>query len=124
MGRPLGTDLRRESAERRELAVGERSSELGTVCEPIQIKLGSPEAETMSGAGQHHGEMRVTVLKEIPEDLTLARDWNRLVKRMEHPEVFFTYEWALAAARAFQATLTPLLFLMYEADELCGVAPM
>lgn len=68
--------------------------------------------------------MRVTVLKEIPEDLALARDWNRLVERMEHPEVFFTHQWALAVGRAFQATLTPLLFLMYEANELCGVAAL
>ncbi len=68
--------------------------------------------------------MRVTVLEEIPEDSALARGWNQLVERMEHPEVFFTYQWALAVSRTFQATLTPLLFLMYDANELCGVATL
>lgn len=68
--------------------------------------------------------MRVTVLKEIPEDAALARDWNQLVERMEHPEVFFTYQWALAVGRAFRASLTPLLFLMYKDDELCGAVAL
>lgn len=92
--------------------------------EPMQTKFGYPEAEIVRGAGQHHPEMRVTVLKGIPEDLTLARDWNRLVEQMEHPEVFFTYEWALAVGRAFQAPLTPLLFLMYKGNQLCGVVAL
>lgn len=68
--------------------------------------------------------MRVTVLKEIPEDSVLARDWNQLVERMEHPEVFFTYQWALAVSRAFRATLTPLLFLTHDGNRLCGVAAL
>jgi CelD/BcsL family acetyltransferase involved in cellulose biosynthesis/RimJ/RimL family protein N-acetyltransferase len=68
--------------------------------------------------------MRITVLKEIPEDAVLAREWNRLVERMEHPEVFFTYEWALAVSRSFHATLTPLLFLMHNGNGLCGVAAL
>ena len=68
--------------------------------------------------------MHVTVLREIPEGAALSGSWNRLVERMEHPEVFFTYQWALAASRAFRATLSPLLFLMHEGDELCGVAAL
>ena len=68
--------------------------------------------------------MRVTVLNEIPEDAVLSRNWNRLVERMERPEVFFTYQWALAASRAFRTTLSPLLFLMHEDGELCGVATL
>jgi CelD/BcsL family acetyltransferase involved in cellulose biosynthesis len=94
------------------------------VCEPTQIRWGHSQAETVGAAGQYHPEIHVTVLKEIPEDLTLARDWNGLVRQMEHPEVFFTYEWALAVGRAFQATQSPLLFLMYQGDELCGVAAL
>ena len=66
--------------------------------------------------------MRVVALKEIPDDPALAHAWNYLVSRMEHPEVFFTYQWSLAVSRAFQATLTPLLLLVYEVNELCGVA--
>ena len=47
---------------------------------------------------------------------------------MEHadrPQVFFTYEWALAVQRAYRATLLPLLFLAYDANEsLRGVAAL
>ena len=68
--------------------------------------------------------MRVTILKEIPEDATLASAWNGLVMRMDQPEVFFTYEWALAASRAFRDTVDSLLFLVYEGEDLCGVAAM
>jgi CelD/BcsL family acetyltransferase involved in cellulose biosynthesis len=93
-------------------------------CEPTQIRLGHSQVESVRAAGQYGPEIRITVLKEIPEDLTLARDWNRLVAQMEHPEVFFTYQWALAVGRAFQATLSPLLFLMYQGNELCGVAAL
>jgi CelD/BcsL family acetyltransferase involved in cellulose biosynthesis len=66
--------------------------------------------------------VRVTVLKEIPEDPDLSEAWNTLVLTMDHPEVFFTYQWALAASRGFQKHLTPLLFLVYDAAQLAGVA--
>lgn len=68
--------------------------------------------------------MRVTVLNEVPVDTNLCGDWNRLVGLMEQPEVFFTYQWSLAASRAFKTVLTPLLFLIHEADELRGVASL
>lgn len=68
--------------------------------------------------------MRVTVLREIPEDPNLSEAWNTLVLAMDHAEVFFTYQWALAASRGFQKHLSPLLFLMYDFDELIGVAAL
>ena len=68
--------------------------------------------------------MRVTVLKEIPEDPDLSEAWNSLVLTMDNPEVFFTYQWALAASRGFQGSLFPLLFLMYDFDQLIGVAAL
>lgn len=68
--------------------------------------------------------MRVTVLKEIPEDPDLSEAWNTLVLAMDHPEVFFTYQWALAASRGFQKHLSPLLFLMYDSDKLAGVVAL
>jgi CelD/BcsL family acetyltransferase involved in cellulose biosynthesis/RimJ/RimL family protein N-acetyltransferase len=69
--------------------------------------------------------VRVVVLKEIPEDEALRCQWNQLVERMERPQIFFTYEWALAVQRAYGESLRPLLFLMYEeADSLCGVAAL
>jgi hypothetical protein len=68
--------------------------------------------------------VRVSVLKEIPEDPDLSEAWNTLVLAMDNPEVFFTYQWALAASRGFQKHLTPLLLLIYDFDELVGVVAL
>jgi CelD/BcsL family acetyltransferase involved in cellulose biosynthesis len=68
--------------------------------------------------------LRLVLHREIPEDDTLARQWNRLVWQMESPEVFFTYEWANAVSRAYRASITPMLFLAYEQDSLVGVAAL
>jgi CelD/BcsL family acetyltransferase involved in cellulose biosynthesis len=68
--------------------------------------------------------VQVTVLKEIPEDPDLSEAWNTLVLAMDNPEVFFTYQWALAASRGFQNRLSPLLFLMYDSGQLAGVAAL
>lgn len=62
--------------------------------------------------------------REIPDDQHLARQWNELVQQMECPEVFYTYEWALAVSRAYRASITPLLMLAYELDSLVGVAAL
>jgi CelD/BcsL family acetyltransferase involved in cellulose biosynthesis len=68
--------------------------------------------------------LRLALLKEIPEDTDLRRQWNALVQRMEQPQVFYTYEWALAVYRAYRATLFPLLLLAYDEHSLCGVAAL
>ncbi len=68
--------------------------------------------------------MRVTVLKEIPEDSDLSAAWNTLVLAMENPEVFFTYQWALAASRGFQEHLSTRLFLVYDFEQLAGVVAL
>jgi CelD/BcsL family acetyltransferase involved in cellulose biosynthesis len=68
--------------------------------------------------------VRVTVLKEIPEDADLSAAWNTLVLAMENPEVFFTYQWALAASRGFQEHLSTRLFLVYEFEQLAGVVAL
>ncbi|HLW85837.1 MAG TPA: GNAT family N-acetyltransferase [Candidatus Sulfotelmatobacter sp.] len=69
--------------------------------------------------------MRLVLLREIPQDETLRRHWNALVDRVGQPQVFYTYEWALAAWRAYRATLCPLLFLAYDEQEsLCGVVAL
>ena len=45
--------------------------------------------------------------------------------QMERPQVFYTYEWALAVYRAYHATLHPMLFVAYDGHEsLCGVAAL
>ncbi len=69
--------------------------------------------------------MRLVVLEDIPEDPELRRAWNALALRMEHPEVFYTYEWAVAVQRAYRTALRPLLLLAYdERESLCGVAAL
>jgi CelD/BcsL family acetyltransferase involved in cellulose biosynthesis len=47
-----------------------------------------------------------------------------LVEQMERPEVFYTYEWALAVHRAYGAEMVPWLLLAYEEDRLLGVVAL
>jgi len=68
--------------------------------------------------------LRLVLHREIPDDNTLAIEWNALVRQMECPEVFYTYEWALAVSRAYRASVMPLLLLAYEWDSLIGVAAL
>jgi CelD/BcsL family acetyltransferase involved in cellulose biosynthesis len=68
--------------------------------------------------------LRIVLHRRIPEDSNLWRQWNDVALQMERPEVFYTCEWALAMQSAYQASLTPLLFLGYEGDELIGVASL
>ena len=69
--------------------------------------------------------LRFVLFREIPEDDNLRRQWNTLVEHVEKPQVFYTYEWALAVQRAYGSTLRPLLFLAYDQQEsLCGVAAL
>jgi CelD/BcsL family acetyltransferase involved in cellulose biosynthesis len=64
-------------------------------------------------------------MEEIPDDPELRRAWNQLVLKMERPQVFYTYEWSMAVARAYSASLHPLLCLAYdEAESLCGVVAL
>ncbi len=68
--------------------------------------------------------MHLDLLHEIPEDGQLRQHWNALVQQMERPEVFYTYEWALAMQRAYRGTLVPLLALAYEDGALVGVTAL
>jgi len=68
--------------------------------------------------------LRLTVHREVPEDDRLASQWNALVGQMECPEVFYTYEWALAVSRAYRESVRPLLMLGFEEGTLLGVAAL
>jgi CelD/BcsL family acetyltransferase involved in cellulose biosynthesis len=65
--------------------------------------------------------LRIEVKDGVPEDAELRRRWNELALKMERPEVFYTYEWALAVQRSYGNSLKPLLFLGYEAEALIGL---
>jgi hypothetical protein len=72
-----------------------------------------------------NSSLRITLLREIPEDASLRQQWNALVERVDQPQVFYTYEWSLAVQRAYRTTLYPLLFLGYDEHEsLCGVVAL
>ena len=62
--------------------------------------------------------------REIPQDQRLRDQWNGLVLQMEHPEVFYTYEWALAVERAYGSTMKTLLVLAFEDGRLIGVVAL
>jgi CelD/BcsL family acetyltransferase involved in cellulose biosynthesis len=68
--------------------------------------------------------MRIVLLRKIPDEPSLRRQWNDLVLQMEQPEVFYTCEWALAIQFAYQSSLKPLLFLGYEGEDLVGAASL
>jgi CelD/BcsL family acetyltransferase involved in cellulose biosynthesis len=68
--------------------------------------------------------MRIVLLRKIPDEPALRRQWDDLVLQMERPEVFYTCEWALAVQSAYQSSLTPLLFLGYEGEHLIGAASL
>lgn len=68
--------------------------------------------------------MRLVLHREIPDDVTLAGQWNELVRQMECPEIFYTYEWAFAVSHAYRSSVMPLLLLAYERDSLIGVAAL
>ena len=68
--------------------------------------------------------MYLQLLPEIPEDSKLRQEWNTLVQQMERPEIFYTYEWALAMQRAYGRVAQPLLVLAYEDGRLRGVAAL
>jgi CelD/BcsL family acetyltransferase involved in cellulose biosynthesis len=65
--------------------------------------------------------MRLILHRVIPEDQSLGQQWNQLAHAMEQPQVFYTYEWALAVSRAYASSLQPLLFAAYREETLAGI---
>jgi len=69
--------------------------------------------------------LRLVVLREIPDDAILRQQWNALVERIDQPQVFYTWEWAFAVQRAYAASLSPLLFLASdEQQSLRGIVAL
>jgi CelD/BcsL family acetyltransferase involved in cellulose biosynthesis len=68
--------------------------------------------------------LRIVVRQAIPEDNDFPLHWNHLAMQTEHPQVFYTCEWALAMQSAYGAALKPLLLLGYEGDSLAGIASL
>jgi CelD/BcsL family acetyltransferase involved in cellulose biosynthesis len=68
--------------------------------------------------------VRIVVHREIPDNPELQRQWNAVALQTERPQVFYTWEWALAVQLAYKASLKPLLLLGYEGEDLVGVAAL
>jgi CelD/BcsL family acetyltransferase involved in cellulose biosynthesis len=107
----------------------------GMLLRPRQLKSQAEELETGSetARGTRHNEiqlatgapLRLEVIHEIPEQSSLREQWNALAFRSEQPQVFYTYEWALAVQRAYSSRLKPLLFLARDRnDSLSGIAAL
>ena len=68
--------------------------------------------------------MRIAVEKELPANDALGRAWNKLVMQMERPEVFYTYEWALAVQCAYPQRFRPLVMLGFEEETLAAAVSL
>ena len=69
--------------------------------------------------------MRISVLREIPDDPRLRDQWNALADQVHRPQIFYTYEWARAVQQALGDSLQPLLLLAHDENhQLLGVAAL
>ncbi len=95
---------------------------------PAQLSASTPAGNMSPPSGIHlrrPSRLRISVLREIPEDPDLRRQWNALVCEVHRPQVFYTYEWARAVQLALGDTLHPLLVLAYDdAQKLAGVVAL
>ena len=68
--------------------------------------------------------MRIAVSEKIGDEPQLRRSWNQLALGMEHAEIFYTYEWAIAVQFAYTKSLRPLILLGYEGNALVGIVAL
>ena len=68
--------------------------------------------------------MRLSWKCEFSGDEGLRAQWDALVLESGRPEVFLTWEWAAAVARAYAISLPPWIGTAYEGDELVGIAAL
>lgn len=68
--------------------------------------------------------LRIEVADHIVNDSGLRDAWNQLVLQMEPPEVFYTFEWAMAVQQAYSSSLKPVIFFGYEDEVLVAVVAL
>jgi CelD/BcsL family acetyltransferase involved in cellulose biosynthesis len=68
--------------------------------------------------------LRIAVERELPANDALARAWNNVAMQMERPEVFYTYEWALAVQCAYPQRFRPLVMLGFEEETLAAAVSL
>ena len=66
---------------------------------------------------------RLEVFRTVPADAEFRQQWNALAQSMEHPEVFYTWEWAAAVSRSF-AEVRPLILAMFRDNSLAGIVAL
>jgi len=68
--------------------------------------------------------LNLVVHQQIPDHPDLRTAWQKLLRQVDQPQIFYTHEWALSIARAYSATISPLLFIAYDRGELVGLAAL
>lgn len=68
--------------------------------------------------------MNIVTLSQIPEDKAFRAQWNLLAAGMRPAEIFYTYEWALAVARAYKDMRPPIVMAGYANGQLVGVVAL
>lgn len=70
--------------------------------------------------------MRITLHRHIPEDAELRQRWNTLALQTESPQIFYSFDWALAMQEAYVRSLKPLCLIAREdnSDEIVGIASL
>ena len=105
-----------------------RATPAPVVVEPIESRIPFPkqsaDAPEESTSATSSDRLSSDILETVPNDPEFAESWDSLVLVMARPEVFYTHEWALAAARAFSESLHPMVVRVFEGDILRGVVPL
>jgi len=68
--------------------------------------------------------LRLSLHRTVPQDPRTRSEWNALVFQMERPEVFYTWEWAIAVDQAYRGSMKPLILLAHEGEALAAVAAL
>ncbi len=68
--------------------------------------------------------MKITVIKNFSEFLTLEKSWDALLDAMEQPSMFLTHAWIRIWWEHFHNQDSLYIVLVWENDELAGILPL
>jgi|GEM_PF-537677 CelD/BcsL family acetyltransferase involved in cellulose biosynthesis/RimJ/RimL family protein N-acetyltransferase len=93
----------------------ESGSSDGNWEEPLRAVFGNEKQAPALGIVLH---------RNVPDDVALREQWNSLVLQVERPEVFYTYQWAVAVQCAYGEEQVPWTLLRYDDGRLTGIAAL
>jgi len=68
--------------------------------------------------------MKLTIVRQFSEFLSLEKSWDVLVDAMEQPSVFFTHAWIRIWWEHFHNDDSLYIILVWENDEIVGILPL